>query len=51
MKVIIEPVSEETVLRPVSERADSSEVVASMVVQSQCCVVHLCGCSCDHEAC
>lgn len=51
MKVIIEPVSEESVLRPVSEKAGSADVVASMVVQSQCCVVHLCGCNCDHANC
>jgi len=45
MKVIIEPVSEEQVLLPVSAEAKSDDVVASMVVQSECCVVHLCGCS------
>jgi hypothetical protein len=44
MKVVIEPVQEEQVLRPVSEDADTDEILASMVIQSECCVVHLCGC-------
>lgn len=51
MKVIIEPVAEEQILRPVAADAESGEVAAGMVIQSQCCVVHLCGCSCDHAGC
>jgi hypothetical protein len=49
VKVIIEPVAEEQILKPVSEGAESEEVVAGMVVQSQCCVVHLRGCSRSHQ--
>jgi|ETNmetMinimDraft_26_1059896.scaffolds.fasta_scaffold54207_2 hypothetical protein len=51
MKVIVEPTPEEKVIAPVSEEATSSSIYESMVQRAECCVDHLCGCSCNHSGC
>ena len=51
MKVIAKPLTEEQVLAPVSEDATAEEIYKGFVAKAECCVNHLCGCSCDHGGC
>lgn len=51
MKVLIQPKHEEDILRPVAKHASEEDVMRNMRMQAECCVVHLCGCSCDHSGC
>ena len=51
MKVITKPLTEEQVLAPVSEDATAEEIYKGFVAKAECCVNHLCGCSCDHGGC
>lgn len=44
MKVLIKPATETKVLRPAKPEASKAEVLKSMSVHSECCVIHLCGC-------
>lgn len=46
MKVIVQPKPQEKVLAPVRPGAKPEEVRTSMIEKSECCVDHLCGCSC-----
>lgn len=47
MKIIAQATTEEEILVPISEGADSAEIRDTIVMQAQCCVVHLCGCNCS----
>ena len=51
MKVIVKPMQETKVLIPVTKRATAELIQKSLVQQAQCCVDHLCGCSCNHTGC
>lgn len=45
MEVIVEPIREEEVLRPVDREATAEEIKEAMVAKAQNCVDSLCGCS------
>jgi hypothetical protein len=51
VKVIAKPRDEETILQPVKKEAKPEEIYQGVVEKAECCVVHLCGCSCDHKGC
>jgi hypothetical protein len=44
MEVLNRPANEKEVLRPTKAEASKEDVIKSMSVHSECCVVHLCGC-------
>ena len=45
MEVVVEPIREEEVLRPVSPEASVEEIQEVLLTKAQCCVDHLCGCT------
>lgn len=51
MKVLIKPATEKQVLRPAKPGASKEDVLKSMSVHSECCVVHLCGCCSSYGKC
>lgn len=44
MKIIAKPQTETSVLASVTTNAKAVEIYQAIIVQAQCCVVHLCGC-------
>jgi hypothetical protein len=51
MKVIVKPMREDKVTAPASAKATAEAIQKLLIQQAQCCVVHLCGCSCNHSGC
>lgn len=51
MKIIAKPKTETSVLASVTTNAKAPEIYQGMIAKAECCVNHLCGCSCDHSGC
>ena len=47
MKIIVKPKREDEVIAPTGSRATAELLRQSLVQQAQCCVNHLCGCTCS----
>lgn len=51
MKIISKPKAEAKVLASVKKDAKPEEIRRSLIAKAECCVDHLCGCSCKHSGC
>lgn len=51
MKVVIEPRAEAEILESVVDDATVEVIHKGIVARGDCCVDHLCGCSCKNAGC